>query len=142
MPSAAAAPVLVLDQLSPVCGMAYRTDRFERGVGQRHEIRVFGEQLNPEPCMIGGCPEAIRLCMCGIEFGAWGIVALEDEPQADDSSSEFGDRPSKTAVGCYTLLTQPLLASESLGASCVNALKYVGDDGAQQRPHDGNHTSE
>lgn len=122
--------------------MAYRTNRFERGVGQRHEIRVFGEQLNPEPCMIGGRPEAIRLCMCGVELRAWGIVALEDEPETDDSSSEFGDRPGKTAVGRYTLLAQPLLASESLGASCVNALKYVRDGGAQQRPRDGNHTGE
>lgn len=64
------APVLVLDQLSPICGMADRINRFECGVGQRHEIRVFGEQLNPEPCMIGGRTEAIRLCMCGVELRA------------------------------------------------------------------------
>jgi hypothetical protein len=136
------AAVLVLDQLSPICGMAYRTDRFERSVGQRHEIRILGEQLNPKPCMIGGCPKAIRLGICGIEIRAWSIVALEDEPETDDSSSEFGDRPGKTAVGRYSLLAQPLVPSESLGASCVNALKYVSDDGPQQRPRDRNYTSE
>ena len=136
------APVLVVDQLSPVCGMVYRTDRFERGVGQRHEIRIFGEQLNPKPCMIGGCPEAISFCTCGVQLRAWGIVALADEPEADDSSAEFGDRPGKTAVGRYSLLAQPLLASESLSAPCVHALKYVGDDRAQQSPRDGNDTGE
>ncbi len=50
----------MLHQLSPICGMVYRTDRFERGVGQRQEIRVFGKQLHPKPCMIGGCPEAAQ----------------------------------------------------------------------------------
>ena len=101
----------------------------KRSVGQRHEIRILGEQLNPKPCMIGGCPKAIRLGICGIEIRAWSIVALEDEPETDDSSSEFGDRPGKTAVGRYSLLAQPLVPSESLEASCVNALKYVSDDG-------------
>jgi hypothetical protein len=42
----------------------------------------------------------------------------------------------------YSLLTQPLVASESLHAVCVNALEHVGDGEAQQRPHDGNHTRE
>ncbi len=92
--------------------------------------------------VLGRPPQAIRPCMCGVELRAWDIVALEDEPETDDSSSEFGDHPGKTAVGRYTLLAQPLLASESLGASCVNALKYVRDDGAQQRSRDGNHTGE
>ncbi|MGH3815873.1 MAG: hypothetical protein ACRDUV_26075 [Pseudonocardiaceae bacterium] len=98
----------MLDQFSPICGIAYRIDRFERGVGQHHEIRIFGEQLNPEPCMIGGCPEAIRLCICGMELRTWSIVALADEPETDDSSPEFGDRPGKAAVGRYSLLSQPL----------------------------------
>jgi hypothetical protein len=65
------APVLVVDQLGPVCGVVYLTDRVERGVGQRHEIRIFGEQLNPKPCMIGSCPEAISFCTCGVERRAW-----------------------------------------------------------------------
>jgi hypothetical protein len=136
------APVLMLHQLSSICGMVYRTDRFERGVGQRQEIRVFGKQLHPKPCMIGGCPEAIRRCTCSVELRACGIVAVADEPEADDSLPEFGDRPGKTAVGRYSLLAQPLVASESLDAPCVNSLEHVGDGGAQQRPHHGNHTRE
>jgi hypothetical protein len=103
--------------------MVYRTDRFERGVGQRDKIRVFGKQLHPKPRMSGGCPEAIRLCTCGVEFRACGLVALADEPEADDSSPEFGDRPGKTAVGRYSLLAQPLVASASLDASRVNVLE-------------------
>ncbi len=35
------APVVMLHQLSSICGMVYRTDRFERGVGQRQEIRIL-----------------------------------------------------------------------------------------------------
>ncbi len=106
----------MVDQLGPVCGVVYLTDRLERGVGQRHEIRIFGEQLNPKPCMIGSYPEAISFGTCGVEIRAWGIVALADEPQADDSSPQFGDRPGKTALGGYPLLAQPLLASESVSA--------------------------
>lgn len=100
----------MLDQLSQNCGVMYSTDQFERGVGQRHKIRVFGKQLHPKPGMIGGRFKAIRLCTCGIEFRACGIVALADEPEADDPSPEFGDHPGKTAVGSYSLLAQPLVA--------------------------------
>jgi hypothetical protein len=85
----------VLHQLSPICGIVYRTDWFERGVGQCHESRVFGKQLHPKPCMIGGCPATIRLCACSVEFRACGIVAMADEPEADDFLPEFGDRPAK-----------------------------------------------
>jgi len=85
----------MLHQRSPIWSMVYRTDRFDRGVGQRQEVRVFGKQLHPKPCMIGGCPEAIRLCTCSVELRACGIVAVADEPEADDSLPEFGDRPGK-----------------------------------------------
>lgn len=81
----------MLDQLGPICGMVYLPDRFERGVGQRHETRIFSEQLNLKPCMIGGCPEAISFSTYGVEIRAWGIVTVADEPQADDSSPRFGD---------------------------------------------------
>jgi hypothetical protein len=135
----ALAPIFVRDQLSVVLGMAHRTDRFERGVGQRYKIGVFGDQLHPEPGMVGSCAETIRLGEGNKDLRAADVIPLT-EPQADDSPPEFGDRPGKSAVGRHSLLAQPLVASRSLGMPCVQALKYVGASGPQQGSSNSDHT--
>jgi hypothetical protein len=49
---------------------------------------------------------------------------------------------SLTATPRPSLLAQSFVASESLDVPCVHTLKYVGDNCAHQRHHDGNHIRE
>ncbi len=123
----------MLHQLSTISRGADGGDRPECGFRKCHKISVLSHELHPESGMSGSGPQAIRLHVSREKFRICGVVvATPNEPEADDPSPKFGDRPGERAVSRYPLLAQPFVAREPFGPHCVRTLKHEGDDRSEE----------